>query len=105
MMVNFCGFVHNKMLWLCFALVLLIMAIIIFLYAITLRKKVFWLTVNIINIILQMLYMSFYDFRTKIVVAFITLSLYIYLRLRENDFNNGKLYLKHSIQCMIRLFL
>lgn len=75
-----------------FASVLSIMAIIISLYAITLRKKVFWRTVNIINIILQMLYISFSDSRTGMVVTFITLSLYVYLRLNANDFNKGKLF-------------
>lgn len=88
-----------------YAAVLSVMTIIISLYAIKKRKTVFWRTVNIINIILQVLYISFSDSRTGMVVAFVSLSLYICLRLSANYLKNGKLSKKIVCISMILIIV
>lgn len=79
-----------------FASVLAVISIIISLYAVSLHKKAIWRAINIINIILQALYISFSDSRTGIVVAFIAVALYVYLRLSAINFKKEK-FLKNFI--------
>ncbi len=87
-----------------FASILSVMTLLISLYAITVYKKKFWRAVNIINIILQVLYISFSDSRTGIVVTFIAVSLYFYLRFNACNIKKGRL-LKNIICIFLSVFI
>lgn len=83
-----------------FASVLSDMSIIISLYAFSKNKKAGWRAVNIINIILQALYIAFSDSRTGIVVAFLAFSIYSYCCFVELNF-----HIKKSIKNLLCVVL
>lgn len=87
-----------------FASVLSDMSIIISLYAFSKYKKAGWRAVNIINIILQILYIAFSDSRTGIVVAFLAFSIYSYCCFVTIDFHIKKI-IKNLLCVVLAVFI